>query len=121
MRFLVVAAFVALAGSAVAAEDAHFQLRNANDLVKACNPSATDASATASVAFCHGFLAGAYRYYAATTSAAESFVCAPNPTPSRAKVMDDFVAWAKAHPQYGEEAAVDVLFRYLGETYPCKK
>lgn len=121
MRALIVTALIALAASAFGAEDEHFQLRDANDLVRACSPQASDTNATASVAFCHGFLAGAYRYYAATTPAADQFICAPNPRPSRTKVMNDFVVWAKANPAYGAQPAVDTLFRYLSETYPCKK
>jgi len=121
MKALIVTTMLALTGSAFAADDEQFQLRDANDLVKVCSPQSSDTASVASAAFCHGFLVGAYRYYAATTSIADQFLCPPDPTPSRTKVMNDFVVWAKAHPQAGKESAVDALFRYLSETYPCKK
>jgi hypothetical protein len=35
--------------------------------------------------------------------------------------MGGFVTWANANPQFMKDAAVDTLFRYLAEAYPCKK
>jgi hypothetical protein len=70
--------------------------------------------------FCHGVLVGAFRYYDSTVDAADRFVCAPTPTPSRAQVMADFVKWSRSHPGNLKESPTDVLFRYLAETYPCK-
>ena len=29
--------------------------------------------------------------------------------------------WAKARPQYMQNNAVDTLFRFAAETYPCKR
>jgi hypothetical protein len=29
------------------------------------------------------------------------------------------VAWARAHPQYSGERAIDGLMRFATETYPC--
>jgi hypothetical protein len=54
-------------------------------------------------------------------SAEKRFVCPPTPAQTRAEVMNGFVAWARSHPQYMKDAAVDTLFRYLAEAYPCKK
>ena len=45
----------------------------------------------------------------------------PKLEPTRAKVMNDFVAWAGKNPAYMKESPTDGLFRYLAETYPCKK
>jgi hypothetical protein len=66
-------------------------------------------------------LVGAFTYYNSTVTAENRFICPPNPVPTRAKVMNDFVAWAKARPQYSKDAPLDTLFRYLAETYPCRK
>lgn len=121
MKALIVAATMAMTGSALAAEHDEFQLRDASDLVEICSASPSDSQYASAIAFCHGVLAGSFRYYLATTPADERFVCAPNPVPTRSKVMSGFVAWAKARPQYGQEPPVDTLFRYLAETYPCKK
>ena len=32
-----------------------------------------------------------------------------------------FVAWVRARPQYMQSGAVDTLFRFAAETYPCKR
>jgi len=71
--------------------------------------------------FCHGILFGSYRFYDSWVSAEKRFVCPPTPAQTRAEVMNGFVAWARSHPQYMKDAAVDTLFRYLAEAYPCKK
>lgn len=121
MRVLIIAATMAITGSAFGAGPDHFQLRNASDLVKICSTQTSDSEYASAIAFCHGFLAGAYRYYLAATPEPDRFVCAPNPAPTRTKVMNDFVGWVKARPQNTQDQPADMLFRYLAEVYPCKK
>lgn len=112
---------LAVAGPVMAADSASFQLRDAADLVRVCSVGADDPAYANAAGFCHGFLAGAFQYYDATEPAATRFVCAPSPPSTRSEVMNDFVVWANAHPQYMKERAPDALFRYLTEAYPCKK
>lgn len=121
MRLLTFAALLALASPALAAGPPQLQLRNAADLVRVCSTPANDEHFKNAIGFCHGVLAGAYRYYVAVTAKADQYLCPPNPPPSRETVMDGFVAWAKAHPQHYDAPAVDTLFRYLGGAYPCNK
>ncbi len=121
MRRLFVAVALLASGAAVAADSSTFQLRNTGDLVVACSVPPDHALHANATGFCHGLLVGAYTYYNSTVSAENRFICTPNPVPTRAKVMGDFVAWAKSRPQYVNEPPVDTLFRYLAETYPCKK
>jgi len=115
-----VASFACIA-SAVAADSSNYQLRNGADLVSICSLSASDPNYANAVGFCHGVLTGAFRYYEATVTSANRFVCAPTPIPTRSKVMDEFVVWAGSHSAALKEPAVDALFRYLAETYPCKR
>lgn len=121
MRKLMMAAALLASGVAVAADSSTFQLRDANDLVRACSVRTDDPLYANATGFCHGVLTGAYRYYLLTVPAENRFVCSPNPTPTRAKVMEDFVAWTKTHPQFLKNPPVDTLFRYLAENYPCRK
>ena len=116
----VVAAFTCT-GSAVAADSSNYQLRDGTDLVSVCSIEATDANYANAAGFCHGVLTGAFRYYEATVTSPNRFVCAPKPVPTRAKVMDGFVVWARSNSAALKEPAVDALFRYLAETYPCKR
>jgi hypothetical protein len=121
MRVLAFAALLALASAALAASPPHFQVRNTADLVRLCSTAPGDEHYASAIAFCHGFGVGAYRYYEATTVAENRFICPPNPAPTRAKVTNDFLSWARTHSEYMEMPAVDTLFRYLGGAYPCKK
>jgi hypothetical protein len=121
MRSLFVLAALMLAGSAVGADSNTFQLRDASDLVRICSVGADDPVHANATGFCHGILVGAFRYYESAVTGPNRFVCAPNPTPTRAKVMSDFVAWAGSHTGYMKDPPVDTLFRYLVEQYPCKK
>ena len=118
-----VAALAAFAciGSVGAADSSNYQMRDGADLVSICSVDASDANYANAVGFCHGVLTGAFRYYEATATSANRFVCAPKPVPTRAKVMNDFVIWARSHSAALKEPAVDALFRYLAETYPCKR
>jgi hypothetical protein len=121
MRRLILAAALLTSGVAVAADSSTFQLRDADDLVRACSVPTDDVHYANATGFCHGVLVGAYRYHESTVTAENRFICPPSPVPTRAKVMNDFVAWAKSRPQYMKDAPIDTLFRYLAEAYPCKK
>ena len=121
MRALLLAAALAVAAPAHAAERENYQVRHTADLVRVCATDPGAADYGTAIAFCHGILVGAYGYFEVSTVEEARYVCPPTPRPSRAKVMSDFVAWTKAHPQHDQSHSVDTLFRYLAETYPCRK
>ncbi len=121
MRALALAAMLALAGPAIAAGPPQFQVRDAADYVKLCTTSADDPNYVSAIAFCHGFGVGAYHYYHVSTAAPDRFVCPPNPVPTRAAVINDFVAWVKTRADVMKQPAVDALFIYLTGVWPCKK
>jgi hypothetical protein len=121
MRGLILVVALMISGVAAAADTNTFQVRTANDLVSVCSLTPEDPLYRNAMGFCHGVLFGAYAYFDSTVSAENRFVCAPNPTPTRAAVMNGFVTWAKSNSQYMNDLPVDTLFRYLAETYPCAK
>lgn len=108
---------------ASAATIENFQVRTATDLVDLCDTDPSSVHYIAAIHFCQGFGIGAYQYYAAqvTEDPSTRFVCIPNPPPTRNEAMAAFVGWARAHPEYMNDAPVDTLFRYLGQTYPCSR
>ena len=114
-------AVFAMTVPAYAQKPDHYQLRDTRDLVTICSTSSSAADYATAVAFCHGVLAGAWGYYIASTAPLDREICSSDTTLTRAKVADAFVAWAKARPQYMQSSAVDTLFRFAGETYPCKR
>jgi Rap1a immunity proteins len=126
MRIALVAIGLALAASAQvasaqAAPPPHYRLHTAAELSRLCATSSSESDQVTAVAFCHGVLAGAYGYFVSVTPAADRFVCPPNPAPTRTQVANGFVAWLKARPQYNNDGAIDALFRYAAEAFPCKR
>lgn len=121
MRSLILVAALLTSGAAIATESSTFQMSNADDLVRICSVAPSDPFYANATGFCHGILFGSYRFYDSWVSAEKRFVCPPTPAQTRAEVMNGFVAWARSHPQYMKDPAVDTLFRYLAEAYPCKK
>jgi Rap1a immunity proteins len=122
MRSLILASALMTSSMVFAADTSStFEMRDASDLVRLCSLPQEDELYRNAIGFCHGVLTGAFRYYLATVTDENQFVCAPNPPTTRAKVMDGFVVWANSHPQYMKEPPVDTLFRYLEETFPCRK
>lgn len=120
MRRLIAVLALTCAVPVLGADSSNYQLRNAADLVTICSVAPSDPNFANAMGFCHGVLTGAFRYYEATVRGENRFVCAPTPTPTRTKVMNDFVNWARTHPAEMKGPPIDTLFRYLAETYPCK-
>ena len=111
----------AISTSAYAQKAEHYQIRHTADLVTVCSAAPSAPDYPTSIAFCHGILAGAWGYYVASTAPLDREICSSDTTLTRAKVADAFVAWARARPQYMQSGAVDTLFRFAAETYPCKR
>lgn len=110
----------ALCAPAEAASPDSYRIRNTAELVAVCSTAPGEQDYASAVAFCHGVLAGAYGYYDASTPATQRFVCVPDPAPKRSQVANDFVAWAKARPQQMSAHAIDTLFRFAAEKFPCR-
>jgi Rap1a immunity proteins len=121
MRNALIAASLALAASAQAAPPEHYRLQTAAELSRLCATPSSESDHVTAVAFCHGVLAGSYGYFLSVTPVADRFVCPPNPAPTRSQVANGFVAWLKARPQYNSDGAIDALFRYAAEAFPCKR
>jgi hypothetical protein len=84
----------------------------------AAAPAMSEAPATA---FCRGFIIGAGQHHAAVSRVAGTrpAYCMPNPGPTQQDFQTAFAAWARANPQFGQDAAVDGLVRFAAATYPC--
>jgi len=113
---------VMIGGSATAQTPDNFVIDTAGELAVLCSVSTDSPVYTAAIHFCHGYGHGAFQYYKAQSFAkgGSKFVCVPNPAPTRVEAWSGFIAWLKNNPKYNDGVAIDVLFRYLGETYPCK-
>ena len=105
---------------AKATSSEEFLMRNAQDLTGVCSTPSSDPLYTAAINFCEGYIEGAYHYYSAMLGPGiKPFVCLPKPEPTRDEVTRRFVAWSQAHPQHSGEPAVETLFKFAEETWPC--
>lgn len=118
---LIAAAWLAAASPAAAVTREDFLVPTTQDLIDVCTTPESDPLYAPAIAFCHGYLVGAYHYHVALHSGpdAKPVVCPPQPTPTRVQAVDQFVAWAKAHPQYADERPVEALVKFLTDTWPC--
>ena len=120
---LLFGAVLAVPGVAGAVTDGDFEVKTTRNLLNLCTVSTDDPRYKEALHFCHGFLVGAYQYYLATLAGpnVKPLVCPPDPPPTRNAAIAAFIGWAQAHPQYMSEAPVETEFRFLTETYPCKR
>jgi hypothetical protein len=100
-----------------------FVVRSTQDLIDVCTTPSSDPLYTAAIHFCHGYLVGAYQYQEALYDGPgiKPVVCPPDdPKPTRNESVAKYIQWAKAHPEYAKERAVNTLGMFLAEAWPCK-
>ena len=95
------------------------QARTAGDLAELCAANPKDPQGDAKINFCHGFAQGAITVELRHTEGKKPF-CFPSPAPTRTATMSEFVTWVRALPDHKTPSAIDGLFQFLGERYPCK-
>ncbi len=108
--------------TASAVEPIIFEIRNNGDLVQLCSAQPTDSNYVAAIHFCHGFGVGFSRYHDALKEGKgfKPIFCFPE-TATRTQVLNEYVMYSKAHPEYDKETVGDVMTKFLVENYPCKK
>jgi hypothetical protein len=119
---IAVAALILLAPFAVrAATEANFDAKTTGDLAELCAAAPDNGMGTAAVNFCEGYLQGAVTVEMQNMAAfrGSKLFCLPDPPPTRAATMSEFVTWAHAAPDRVAQPTTDGLFRFLSERYPC--
>lgn len=120
--WIAVAALALMVSStARAATEANFDAKSTGDLIELCGATPDNGVGTAAVNFCEGYFQGAVTVEMLNMAAyrGSKLFCLPNPPPTRAAAMGEFVAWARAAPDRLAQSATDGLFRFLQERYPC--
>ncbi len=115
---------VGSAGGALAAgTGANFPPKTVRDLLTICMAPKSDPMMMAEVGFCHGYVEGAVIVEMAHEKQKNAHVmfCIPSPPPKHRQVMASFAAWADAQPARLDQPAIDGLFTYLAQTYPCAR
>jgi hypothetical protein len=108
-----------LALPAQAQKSVNLQARTAGDLAELCAANPKEALGDAKINFCHGYAQGAITTVLRSQDANKPF-CFPSSPPSRSQTMNEFVGWVRANSERRSAPAVDALFRFLGERFPCK-
>ena len=101
--------------------ESRFPPTTVRDLIEICTPAQEDPMMTAAINYCHGFAQGAViveEAHEAQPSARKLF-CLPSPRPPSGSELSKFIAWANALPSRLDEPAIDGMFIYLAEKYPC--
>src|SRR5215470_7607970 len=125
MKLAVMALGVTLAAGATIASaavtESQFPPRTVRDLIEICAPAKEDPMMTAAINYCHGFAQGAVLVEEAHEGqpSARKLFCLPSPQPAEGSEITKFIAWANALPSRLDEPAIDGMFVYLAETYPC--
>ncbi len=112
-------ALILTAGVARAAQPISLHASTAGELAALCGAPPREPGADARINFCHGFAQGALDVERKRAEEAKLF-CFPAQPPSRDVVMGEFVNWVRALPDHGTQSAVNGLFHFFGERFPCK-
>jgi hypothetical protein len=101
--------------------ESQFPPRTLRDLIDICAPAKEDPMMTAAINYCHGFAQGAVAVEEAHGGHRDvrKLFCLPSPPPPSGSEITRFIAWANALPSRLDEPAIDGMFIYLAETYPC--
>ena len=115
---------VLMAGATIASAavtESQFPPRTARDLIEICAPAKEDPMMTAAINYCHGFAEGAVIVEEAHEGQRDirKLFCLPSPRPASGSEITKFITWANALPSRLDEPAIDGMFIYLAETYPC--
>ena len=120
--FVLIGTFL-IPGLAGAVTEDDFVIDTTGDLIQLCTTPKGDPLHGEAVYFCVGFLLGSFHYHVAEHAGPDGkcLVCLPDPPPSRSQAAAMFVNWAKKHPEYMDEEAVETWFRFLIEKWPCNR
>jgi Rap1a immunity proteins len=119
VTFMIAATACSIALSAGAATHSDFTVGTTRDLVNLCGAPENDPLRVAALHFCEGYVVGAFQVYQKAIAPTTRLVCMSQP-PTRDQGVAMFLNWAKTHPQNMDDAAVDGLFRFLSEAFPCR-
>jgi Rap1a immunity proteins len=119
LSFAVALTALSFALPAAAQKAPVLQARTAGELADLCAANPRDPAGDAKINFCHGFAQGAITVELRHTEGKKPF-CFPSPAPTRTATMNEFVNWVRSLPDRRTPPAVDGLFQFLGERFPCK-
>ena len=71
--------------------------------------------------FCFGFGEGVYQAYLASRNPKlKPSICFSSNAATREIILQEFLLWTQANPQFNQERAAKTLVRFFEAKYPCK-
>ena len=71
--------------------------------------------------FCFGFGEGVYQSYLANRNPnTKRSICFASKSETRNEILQTFLVWNAANPQFNQESAAKTLMRFFMQSYPCK-
>lgn len=71
--------------------------------------------------FCFGFGEGVYQSYLASRNPKlKPSICFLSNADSREVILQEFLVWNQANPQFNQDRAAKTLVRFFEAKYPCK-
>jgi hypothetical protein len=118
MRLFVFAvlALFAIPFTAQAQKAISLHARTAGDLAELCGANPREPAGDAKLNYCDGFAQGAVDAELRRAGDRKPFC----PSGSRRETLTGFANWVRAMPANRNLSAIDGLFRYLSERFPCK-
>jgi hypothetical protein len=106
-----------------AVQDSQFPPRTVRDLISVCTPTTDDPKMTGAINYCHGFVEGSVIVEIAhgQQRRGRKLFCLPSPPPASGTELTSFVSWTNQDPSRLDEPAIDGMFLYLAQKYPCTK
>jgi hypothetical protein len=115
--FILITAILAFAPSTFAQKDLPVDDASTAAFVELCKNPADEQGRS----FCFGFGEGVYQGYLANRPPnAKPTICFADKNETRNEVLQQYLAWSKANPQFNQEAAAKSLMRFFTNHYPCK-
>ena len=117
VTFLFIASTLSFAPSASAQKDLPADDASTAAFVELCkNPNDEQGRS-----FCFGFGEGVYQGYLANRPLdVKSAICFADKSETRNVILQKFLAWTKANPQFNQDRAAKTLMRFFMDMYPCK-
>jgi hypothetical protein len=123
MRFPAVTlalAITVLAFPAAAQRSKLQQARTTGELAELCSATPKDPLGDAKINYCYGYFQGAIQAEIRGGEARKAF-CFPSTPVNRTGTIEEFVSWVRAGSDRKSPPAVEGLFQFLGERFPCKQ
>ena len=96
-----------------------FELDHAQDLVDLCGVDSGNALYAEALQFCYGFFEGMIHYHDRLIGPEIDPIVCPTGTVTRQDVVDMYVDFAQANPQFMNEDPADNVMRAAMAEWPC--